>query len=90
MCITIVGITHAQHDRGSKFKLKDYRGTATNRFSFCSYAELYDTTGHIQKTLGNPLVYKDVLLKTKDSTIFFTLYFFSLNKEFKTIDVKNQ
>lgn len=60
--------------------------TTTNVASFCSYAELYDTTGQIKKIFGNPLVYKITELVNKD-TLSVSLYFFSLNKTYDAIKV---
>ena len=60
--------------------------TTTNAASFCSYAELYDTTGQIKKIFGNPLVYKVTELVNND-TLSISLYFFSLNKSYDAVNV---
>jgi len=57
-----------------------------NIYSFCSYAELYDSTGQL-KVLGNPLVYKEIeLLKNGRASV--TLHFYSFNKFYDDINIR--
>jgi len=61
--------------------------TTKSVYSFCSYAELYDTTGELKKVYGNPLVYKEIEL-LKNGRACVTLHFYSFNKFYDYINIR--
>lgn len=54
--------------------------------TFCSYAEIYDTTGRLKRSVDIPLVYRLIKRAGPDS-VSVKANFFSLNKEYKKIQV---
>lgn len=78
--------TDSTYDKTDPENILLEEDTTTNRVSFCSYAEEYDSTGRLKKVLGNPLVFKDIVLN-KD-TLSVSLYFFSLNKIYDSVNIQ--
>ena len=61
--------------------------STSNLVSYCTYAELYDSAGRVNKIVGIPLVYQTIKLLKHDS-LFILLRFFSLNKTYRSIEVR--
>ena len=55
--------------------------------SYSAYGESYDSLGNLERVKFNPFVHSLTLIK-KNCIVNFTLYFFSLDKEYETIEVK--
>jgi hypothetical protein len=54
--------------------------------SYSAYGEYYDSLGNLERIKYNPLVYSLIRIK-KDCIVNFTLYFFSLDKEYETVNI---
>jgi hypothetical protein len=51
------------------------------------YAEEYDTSGNITNVIGKPLT-QVVIKQVNADSVFVTMYFFSLNKEYQSLHIK--
>jgi hypothetical protein len=78
--------TYGKKDKSDEV-IEDDTTDTNNIYSFCSYAELYDSTGQLKKVLGNPLVYKEVEL-LKNGRVNITLHFFCFNKFYGDINIQ--